>query len=223
MFHLRRARLSVADASRFFSQKQLSRKLSQSDTPVIRKHTVMPKGEIHAENYESAYLSFWKRRKRRLAAVNPDAWLQAPHTSEYGDQVSNSASSATKAWRAATAFASPVVPRHLFRVEYPGGDLTPTPPIPGRSTKRTPKDRRAVEAVLKVSIPSLAQYVSPEMLDNVKKSRHYARDEDILLLRNDKRLSQASNKRACIQRLDCLLRNISSAILYGENEIEKSQ
>lgn len=181
----------------------------------------MPKNEEHAANYEKAYRSFWDKRKLKLAKLNPGTRSKAPLTWEIGEQEPHRTISATQSWLTGIGSTVSVIPGHLFHVDFPTEDIAPIPPRPGIRINM----KQRTKAVLKVSVPRLAEYVSPEMTDSIKQSPFYVRDEDIILLRCNARLNQVLNGSFCVEITDFLLRNIANEIVYRENggEIDRSQ
>ena len=85
--------------------------------------------------------------------------------------------------------------------------------------KRTQEDKQRVEAVLKLQIPPMAKYVSPEMIESIKESPYYARYKNAIILRCHQHQSQGANKRQCYKNLNSLVRNVANEIVYQEKRI----
>lgn len=104
-------------------------------------------------------------------------------------------------------------------IEFPAGDVVPSPPSSGPMPKRTQEDRQKVEAVLELRVSQMAKYISPEMLESIKESPYYARYKNAILLRCHQHQSQGANKRQCYKNLNSLIRNVANEIVCREKMI----
>ncbi|KAL9129269.1 MAG: hypothetical protein Q9175_007340 [Cornicularia normoerica] len=113
---------------------------------------------------------------------------------------------------------TPVIPKYLYQVEFPAGETAPIPPARRPKPKRTQEDRQRVEAVLKVSIFPLKKYISPEMVDSIRKSPYYVHDKDVIVLRCHQHLTQRRNQQQCIRNVSIFIRNVANEIVYRESK-----
>ena len=126
--------------------------------------------------------------------------------------------SATQAWLKILGNKHPVVPRHLFLKDFPAGFLPPDPSPTGGRPKRTPDDKKRVECVMKVYIPTLEQYVSPEMIQSIKRAPYYKPDDNEIVFKSHQHLTQVKNGRQCEKNCSLFLRNVAGEIVYREKK-----
>ena len=124
--------------------------------------------------------------------------------------------SATQTWAKILGNTYPVVPRYLFIKEFPAGFHPPDRSPTGGRPKRTPDDKKRVECVMKVYIPTLEQYVSPEMIQSIKRAPFYNPDDNEIVFKSHQHLTQVKNGRQCEKHCSVFLRNVASEILYRE-------
>ena len=183
----------LLNASRLFSQRRLSRNLT--------------------ENPQFAHKPVFRMHRLQLDRANVrEPTSQAPQHNV----------SATQKWVTSMNSHPVVIPKYLSYVEFPAGEPEPIiRPTGGPIPKRTQEDRRRVEAVLKTPLLPLAKYISPEMLDSIKKSPYYAHDENVIVLRCHQKLKQKTNELQCLTNLRRLIRNVANEIMYRENMANK--
>ena len=213
----------VLDTGRSSSQRQNIRSLTQNHEPVtVKKHLVLPTTKEHAAMYEKAFRSFWGARGRKMGKVHPTPRFRISHHLSYVHEpfspTSHHAASATSSWLAAIGSVSSVIPKYLYQVEFPAGETAPIPPARRPKPKRTQEDRQRVEAVLKVSIFPLKKYISPEMVDSIRKSPYYVHDKDVIVLRCHQHLTQRRNQQQCIRNVSIFIRNVANEIVYRESK-----
>lgn len=223
MLHSKRLVLtSVLDAWRFIPQRRITRHLTQNhepDGPVFKKHLVQPSTEKPARNYEKAFRAYWEApgQKSKLIRLKLANWSRDPPP--YYREPARQDVSPTQKWLTVTGAAVNVIPRELPLIEFPAGDIVPSPPSTGPMPKRTQEDRSKVEAVLKLRITQLAKYISSEMMESIKESPYYARYKSAIVLRCHQHRSQGANKRQCFVNLNSLIRNVANEIVYREKKI----
>ena len=110
----------------------------------------------------------------------------------------------------------PVVPRYLFVKDFPAGFVPKDPSPTGGRPKRTQDDKKRVECVMKVYIPTLEQYVTPEMIQNIKRAPYYNPDDNEIVFKSHQHLIQVKNGRQCEKNCSLFIRNIASGIVYRE-------
>ena len=71
---------------------------------------------------------------------------------------------------------------------------------------------------MKVYIPSLEQYVSPEMIQSIKRAPCYKPDGNEIVFKSHQHLTQVKNGTQCVKNCSLFLRNVASEILYREKE-----
>lgn len=242
--------VTVPQAWRFFSQRQITRKLTKNhepEGPTIRKHLVQPSTEKHAKRYEQAFRAFWGYRKSKLENLRLGGWTRAPVADYHrlAGPAPRGAVSATRKWLMAIGPAVYVIPRNLVRVEFPAGEMAPPPETtpehpqenmlrfedtlkprypskakPKRTPKRTQEDRERLEAVLELELSPVAKYVSSEMMDGIKESPYFVDEKNAVVLRCLQHQTQGANKRQCIINLSKFIRNVANEIVYRENTKE---
>lgn len=190
---------TVRDAWRFLSQRQITRDLTQDHNSVFRKHLTRPDPEKVAANYNKRFRLYWKNRSDKL--------------------VPRHAVSETQQWLTAVGATVNVIPRDLSQVEFAASEIAPIPRPPGPTPKRTEEHRRRSEAVLSLSISPLANYVSPQMSDSIRKSPHYVPDKKAIEIRCHQHQKQAANQRECFKKVNRFIRNVANEIVYRENII----
>ena len=126
--------------------------------------------------------------------------------------------SSTETWLKMLGNRHPVVPRHLFLKDFPAGFLPSDRSPTGGRPKRTPEDKKRVECVMKVYIPTLEQYVSPEMIQSIKRAPYYKPDGNEIVFQTHQHLTQVKNGRQCEKNCSLFLRNVASEILYREKK-----
>ena len=212
----------MPDARRVISRNRITRHLTQKHEPqgpVIRKHLVQSSTEKHAKNYEKAFRTHWEAPAQKSSLIRRKLanWSRDPPP--YYHEPARPDVSPTQKWLTSTGSAANVIPGHLPMIEFPAGDVVPSPPSSGPMPKRTQEDRQKVEAVLELRVSQMAKYISPEMLESIKESPYYARYKNAILLRCHQHQSQGANKRQCYKNLNSLIRNVANEIVCREKMI----
>ena len=218
MLHSKRlGSTTILIAWRFFFQRQSSRTLTQNEKPFFRKHLAQQSID---DRLESRFRLF--RRKRRWATTDQDRLSRHLRFNSIREPVSQAtppAGSRTQTWLSTFSFDGTVIPKHLSQAEFPAGDVT-GPTSPSRLLRmRTDEDKRRVEAVLTTPISSLATYISPEMMDMIKKSPFIKHGEDVVVFRSHLHRTRGQNRLECYRILSRFLRNVASEIVYRKQRI----
>ena len=71
---------------------------------------------------------------------------------------------------------------------------------------------------MRVYIPTLEQYVSPEMIQSIKRAPCYEPYPNEIVFKSHQHLTQVKNGRQCEKHCSLFLRNVASEILYREKE-----
>ena len=213
----------------------------------IRKHVVQPGTEKHARKCESAFRNFWKfRERRKMESFRLGNWSRAPlpdHRMPAGPAPRETLS-ATQKWLRAIGSEPNVIPRNIPRIEFPAGEMPPPPgrkpELPHESTrgfedglklshrpelksksgptpKRTQEHRKRMEVVLELAMSPVAKYLSPEMMDSIKKSPYYVHEKDMVVFQCHQHQTQGANKRQCYVNLNTWVRNVAKEIVYRES------
>ena len=127
--------------------------------------------------------------------------------------------SRTYIWLSHFAFNGTVIPKHFSQPQFPAGVASGhfTPPSPRK--RRTEEDKRRVEAMLRTPIAPLAEYITPEMMDMLKKSPFNQHGEDVLVFRSHWHRTRGQNLVQCFNHLSRLVRNVASEIVYREQRV----
>ena len=223
-------------------KKPISEKhLRQHEAPIFRKHLVQPhldqrtKGEPR-ERSKERFRVYWRKRKEepRKPAL-PPARLKFSGVLVPPSQVPKQDGSLTQEWLSHFKFDGTVIPKRFSWFDFPGDDETCGKHLSqieadevkdtlrtgylsprGPSRKRTQEDKRRVEVVLTTPIPPLAEYVSPDMMDMIRKSPLIDRNENIVVFRSHRHSTRGQNLLECYRTLSRFVRNIASEIVYRE-------
>ena len=205
---------------RFSLQRKLSRTLKQNKKPSFRKHLAQEHRNIRMKSLCRLY---W--RKRRLGESDSSKQdrlstrLKFNSVREPVSQANPPAGSRTQKWLSTVSFDGTVIPKHLSQAEFPAGKFTGHVSPSRLLRMRTDEDKRRVEAVLTTPISSLTAYISPEMMDMIKKSPFIKHGEDVVVFRSHGHQTRGQNRLECYRILSRFLRNVASEIVYREQRV----
>ena len=119
-----------------------------------------------------------------------------------------------------SSFDGTALPSYLSKVNFPAGDVAGyKAPRGGLWYERTEEDRRNVETVLTTSIRIMAAYVTPKMIDTIKKSPYFKRDENEVVFSSHRHRTRGRNVQYCYKILSRFTGNIFSEIVYRRQRI----
>ena len=236
MLHFKRLGLIPKfDVWRLFQQRQPVRTLMQDKKPLlIRKHWAQPHFNMRVRHErirrrDARFRLYWKEIPMVEEEPSKKVPSSRPSASKYFPDPNNrtpkTAGSLTQLWLSRMVYGGLVIPRYLSRLDFPARDVSGFTPPPGLQRKRTEKDRRRVEAVLTTSITSLAEWISPEMMNMIEKSPFTTRDKygSVLVFRSHRLWTRGENLQECYRILQRFLRNVASEIVYREQRIEADE
>ena len=208
-----------------------TKKKRQNRKPAFRKHFK----KDPRENIEVRYQKYWSQSSYvETGPRKPSRLSSRPAITSVREatlETSRHAGSLTQKWLSYFSFEGTVVPRHLSYYEFdvPGNESLSvirdnevkeslrtgymTPRAPTRN--RTKEEMRQEEAVLSTPTAPLADYVSPDMMNMIKKSPFINADREVVF-RSDYRQTRRQNLLECYRLLSRFLRNVANEIVYRE-------
>ena len=210
-------------------EKEREQKEREKKPLFFRKHWAQPNphGRIQHERSHRLHARFKKYwRTMPVASVEPGKKVPRPlrPTSKYfPDPTNRTAGSLTQIWLSRFVQGGRMVPKRLSRPDFPARDVSGLTNPPGPKRKHTEAERRRVEAVLTIPIPPLAEWVSPEMMNLIRRSPFKKQDEDAIVIRSDRLRTRGKNLLQCYLLQNRFLRNVASEIVYRERRVEADE